>query len=156
MDPLRLFALAAQVGIVFALMWIVTRIWLRRQRGGTAGLRGEVEAQAHFATTLDGASIRGKGFGGSGWLPMQGPQRLIVGADAFIFSAPNSLKQYVFRGNECSIAFSQAPSRFANRDWIVITGQSGGRNIQLAVTHRDSLQKIWQALAGTGAAQVTG
>jgi hypothetical protein len=153
MDLLRLLATAC---IAYALIWAGTRIWLNRRRGRTAGLRGEIETQACFTTTLDGASIRGKGFGGGGWLPMQRPQRLIVGPDAFIFSAPNSLKEYVFRGSDYTIAFSEAPSRFVKRDWIVITGQSGGRNIQLAVSHREKLHEIWQALARTGAAPVTG
>jgi hypothetical protein len=153
MDLLRLLATA---GIAYAVIWAGTRTWLNRPRGRTAGLRSEIQTQACFTTTLDSASIRGKGFGGGGWLPMQRPQRLIVGPDAFIFSAPNSLKEYVFRGSECTIAFSQAPSRFVNRDWIVITGQSGGRDIQLAVSQRERLQEIWQALAGTGAAPVTG
>ena len=46
---------------------------------------------------------------------------LTVGVDAFAFEAPNSLREYVFKGAECSIAFSQAPSSaFVTRDWIVI------------------------------------
>jgi hypothetical protein len=37
------------------------------------------------------------------------------------------------------------------RDWIVIIGQAGGREVQLAITP-DNLPDAWQALAGTGAA----
>jgi hypothetical protein len=43
------------------------------------------------------------------------------------------------------------PSRLVGRDWIVITGEAGGRQVQLAIT-RDNLLDVWQALAGTGAA----
>jgi len=45
---------------------------------------------------------------------------------------------------------AQAPSRFVNRDWIVITGEVGDRLVQLAISH-DNLADVWQALAGTGA-----
>ncbi len=76
---------------------------------------------------------------------------MIVGTDAFMMSAPQALREFVFIGRESSIAFSQAPSRLVDRDWIVITGQAGGREIQLAIT-RDNLLEVWQALAGTGAA----
>lgn len=157
MDLLRLLALVAQVGIVSALMWGSTRLWLKRQRAKNSGLRSEIEAQVCFETTLRYASLLGtrgyEGFGGTRgrWIALQGPRRLIVGTDAFIFSAPNALKEYVFRGRECSIAHSQAPSHFAKRDWIVITGPADGRQVQLAISH-DNLAEVWQALTGTGVA----
>jgi hypothetical protein len=151
MDLLRLLAIMAPLVISYALMSVGTRIWLYRLRGRTVGLRGDIEAQVRFATTLNRASIRGKGLGSGVWLSLQGPRRLTVGTDAFIFSAPNALKEYVFRGSECSIALSQAPSRFANRDWIIITGPASGRQVQLAISH-DNLMEVWQALAATGAA----
>ena len=44
--------------------------------------------------------------------------------------------------------------RYADGDWIVITGQpGGGRQIQLAIRH-DNLPAIWQALSATGASLV--
>ncbi len=125
-----------------------------RERARNTPLRGEIEACVCFETILDRVSILGTGgFGGirGQWFPLRGPKRLIVGTDAFMMSAPQALREFVFIGRESSIAFSQAPSRLVDRDWIVITGQAGGREIQLAIT-RDNLLEVWQALAGTGAA----
>ena len=89
------------------------------------------------------------------WIRFKGPKRLVVGADAFMISMPQALREYVFTGRESSIAISQAPSRLAERDWIIITGQAGGRQVQIAITKKEGLPEIWQALAGTGAAQAT-
>ena len=80
----------------------------------------------------------------------QGPKRLIVGTDAFMICAPQALREFVFRGHESSIAFGQAVNP---DDCLMITGQAGGRHVQLAITG-NNLQGIWQALAGTGAALV--
>jgi hypothetical protein len=124
-----------------------------RERAGNAPLRGEIEAQVCFGTTLDRASILGTGgFGGTRgvWIPLRGPKRLIVGTDAFVVFAPQALREFVFRGSESSIAFGQAVNP---DDCIMITGQVGGRQVQLAITG-DNLPDIWQALAGTGAALV--
>jgi hypothetical protein len=77
----------------------------------------------------------------------------MVGADAFMISAPQALREFVFTGRESSIRFSQAPSRLVRRDWIVITGQASDGQVQLAITKKAGLPEIWQALAGTGAAQ---
>jgi hypothetical protein len=125
-----------------------------RERAMNAPLRGEIEARVCFETTLDHASILGTGgFGGTRgmWIARRRPMRLVVGTDAFMVYSPFGW-EYVFRGCESSIAFSQAPSFLVNRDWIVITGQNGARQVQIAVTKKDSLPEIWQALAGTGAA----
>jgi hypothetical protein len=89
------------------------------------------------------------------WISLRGPKRLVVGTDAFMVSAPQALRDYVFTGRESSIALSQAPSRLVNRDWIVITGQDRGRQVQLAIT-RDDLPELWQALARTGVAESGG
>jgi hypothetical protein len=130
---------------------------VRRQngeRGRNAPLRGEIEAQVCFETSLDRARVLGTGgFGGTRgyWISLRGPKRLTVGTDAFMVSAPQALREFAFTGRETSIAFSQAPSRLGQRDWIVITGPAGGRQVQLAIT-RDNLQDVWQALAGTGTA----
>jgi hypothetical protein len=128
-----------------------------RERAGNAPLRNAIEARVSFRTRLDRASILGTGgFRGTRgvWVPLRGPKRLVVGTDAFMVCAPQALREIVFIGYESSIALSQAPSRVANRDWIIITtGQAGGRQIRLAIT-RDNLQEIWQALAGTGATLV--
>jgi hypothetical protein len=150
MDLFRLLTIVAPLGLVFTLMWVGRN---RQRAMNVPQLRSEIEAQVRFATTLTYASVLGSGgFGGTRgqWFRLQGPKRLIVGTDAFMVSAPQALREFVFRGCECSIAFSLAPSRFVNRDWIVITGQAGGRQVQLAITH-DNLLDVWQALAGTGA-----
>jgi hypothetical protein len=160
MNLLRLLSMVASFGIAYALMSVGTRVPLKRQRAGNAPqLRTEIEAQVCFATALTYVSVLGKGGWTTHWLRLQGPKRLIVGTDAFIVSAPRALREYAFRGCECSIAFSQAPSRFVNRDCIVITGpsrcgsaprQARGRQVKLAIS-RDNLLEVWQALAGTGA-----
>ena len=129
----------------------------RRQNGKratNAPLRREIGAQVVLETRLDRARVLGTGgFGGTRgyWISLRGPKRLTVGTDAFMISAPQALSEFVFTGRETSIAFSQAPSRLGQRDWIVITGPAGGRQVQLAIT-RDNLLDVWQALAGTGAA----
>src|SRR5580658_8009621 len=82
-----------------------------RERAGNASLRGEIEARVRFEATLDRASILGTGgFGGTRgvWIPLRGPKRLIVGADAFMVSAPQALRDFVFRGSESSIAVGRA------------------------------------------------
>jgi hypothetical protein len=76
----------------------------------------------------------------------------VVGTDAFLVTGP--FGEYVFRGCESSIAFSQAPSHVITRDWIIITGHNGTRQVRLAVTKKGSLTQIGQALAGTGATLV--
>ena len=125
-----------------------------RERASNAPLRSEIEAQVCFETSLHRASILGTGgFGGARgyWIPLRGPKRLVVGTNAFMICAPQALREYVFRGRESSIAITKAPSRLVDRDWIVITGQAGGRQLQLAIT-QDDLPRVWQALSGTGAA----
>jgi hypothetical protein len=83
------------------------------------------------------------------WIPLRGPKRLTVGTDAFMVTARQAQRDFVFTGCETSIALSQAPSLIVSRDWIVITGQAGDRQVQLAITG-DNLPEVWQALAGTG------
>lgn len=132
-----------------------------RQRARSAPLRAEIraeiEARVCFATTIDRVRILGMGgFEGTRghWIAVMkgGPKRLIVGTDAFRVVGP--FGEYVFRGCESSIAFSQEPSRAVTRDWIIITGQSGTRQVQLAISRKDALPEIWRALEGTGAAWI--
>jgi hypothetical protein len=154
---LQLLALVAYTSVAGAVLWVATWLWLNRQHARNAGLRAEIEAQLRFATTVDYARInRVTAFGHNGraWVSLgsRRPMRLIVGTDTFIFEAPNAFKEYVFRGAECSIAFSQEPSSvFVRRNWIVITGLAGGRQVQLAISS-DNLMDVWQALTGTGVA----
>ena len=134
---------------------VIVYLFMRRngERARNAPLRGEIEARVCFQTILYRASIfETAGFGSprGQWIPLRGPKRLIVGTDAFMVSAPQALREFVFRGCESSIAFSQAPSRIVNRDWIVITGHGAGCQVQLAIT-QDNLPEVWRALAGTGA-----
>lgn len=130
-----------------------------RERAMNAPLRDAIQGQAHLSTRLDYVSILGQGgFRGTPgmWIRVQGPKRLVVGADAFMISMPQALREYVFTGCESSIAISQTPSRLAKRDWIIITGQPGGRKLRIAITKKEGFPEIWQALAATGAAQVAG
>jgi hypothetical protein len=149
MDLLRLLTFWAPLGIISALMWVGAHRSLDRLRSRNADLRSEIEAQVRFATTLDRVRIHRSG--GRGWLPVRGPVRLIVGTDAFMFSAPTAFGECAFRGGECSIKVSRAPARFGDRDWIVITGQDRGRRVRLGISQRN-LMDVWQALAATGAA----
>jgi hypothetical protein len=150
MNPLpALLTFAILAGIMFLIM----RRNRDRERTVNAPLRGEVQAGVRFATRLDHVRILGTGgVGGTRgqWIDKRGPKRLVVGADAFTIEA---FREYVFTGRESSIRFSQAPSRLVQRDWIVITGLAGGRQVQLAITKKAGLPEIWQALAGAGAAQ---
>jgi hypothetical protein len=143
-----LFALGV-VGILAA-----AGIQQYRESARNAPLRAEIEVAACFEISLDrvrllwtgGYKDRGR------WIPIMKnlSKRLVIGPDAFMVRSPGA--EYVFRGCESSIEFSQEPSRADSRDWIVITGQNGGRQVQLAITKKSGMQEIWQALAGTGAA----
>jgi hypothetical protein len=151
-EPFALIPLLIIGGIVYL---FVRR---RRERETNAPLRGEIEARVCFATPLDRVSKLGTGGFEGGtrgyWIALRGPTRLTVGTDAFMVSAPQALREYVFTGRESSIAFSQEPSRAVTRDWIIITGQTAAGEIQLAISRREGLPQIWEALAGTGAALV--
>jgi hypothetical protein len=141
--------------VTLAIFSVIVYLFVRRnrERDGNAPLRNEIEARASFRAPLNGASILGTGgFGGTRgmWIPLRGPKRLTVGTDAFMVSAPQALREYVFTGRDSSIALSQAPSGIVNRDWIVVTREDGDRQLRLAITS-DNLPEAWQALAGTGA-----
>jgi hypothetical protein len=144
--------------IVVIAGWAYLGMRRSRERAGNAPLRGEIEARVCFATPLYRACVLGSGgFRGTRgqWIPLRGPKRLTVGTDAFMISAPQALREFVFTGCESSIAFRQKTSGQAERPWIVITGQAAdGREVKLAITMKDGLQEIWQALAGTGAVSV--
>ncbi len=145
------FAFAAAVLCVI----VVAYVRGNRERPSNGPLRAEIQARVCFETSLSRVRVLGTGgFGGTRgiWISLRGPKRLTVSTDAFMVSAAQALRDYVFSGRESSIALSQAPSRLVNRDWIVITGQNGGRQVQLAIT-RDNLPELWQALARTGVAQ---
>ena len=151
MDPLPILMTFV---VISGLLYLFMR--QNRERTSNAPLRGEIQAGARFAAKLDHARILGTGgFGGTRgqWIRVKGPKRLEVGADAFMISLPS--RQFAFTGRESSIAFSQARSGLVKRDWIVITGEAGGRQVQLAITKQSGLLEIWQALAETGATQAT-
>jgi hypothetical protein len=152
MNPLPVvFTLAVMCGILV----LFTRH--NRERPSNAPLRAEIQAGTRFETRLDRVRILGRGgFEGTRgqWISIRGPKRLAVGADAFMISVPQAhLHEFVFTGRESSIRFSKEPSRLFQRDWIVIAGQAGGCQVELAITKKAGLPDIWQALAGTGAAQ---
>jgi hypothetical protein len=143
--------------IISGIMYLFIR--QNRERGTNSPLRDEIQRRVCLSTRLDHASKLGEGgFNGTRgmWINFRGPKRLVVGTDAFMISMPQALREFVFIGRESSIAMSRSPSRLVQRDWIIITGQAGGRQIQIAITKKEGLQEIWQALAGTGAGQVTG
>jgi hypothetical protein len=158
MAMLRLLVILAPLAIVYALTLAGRRMARNRQRAQIAPqLRGEMEAHQCYTTTLTNVSIFGPGrFAGNyrHWVPLPAPRRLIVGTDAFIVSVPSAAlgvgPELVFRGCECSIAYSRAPSRLGNRDCIVITGLARRGQVWLAISH-DNLPEIWPALAATGA-----
>ena len=144
------------VEFVFAVAILcgIAHLFVRRsrERAENAPRRNDIEAGASFLAPLNRASVLGTGgFGGTRgvWISLRGPKRLTVGADAFMVSAPQALREYVFTGRDSSIARSQAPSRIVGRDWIVITRRDGDRQLRLAIT-ADNLPEVWQALAGTG------
>lgn len=143
---MKLVPLLWTLVIIVGLMYVFIR--QNRERARNAPLRGDIEVQVCFSTALDYARILGTG---GYWIAIKGPKRLVVGANAFMVVSSFGAV-HVFRGCESSIAFSQAPSRVVNRDWIVITGQDGARQVQLAVTKKGKLPEIWRAFAGTGAA----
>jgi hypothetical protein len=125
----------------------------RRERDGNAPVRDAIDGQVTFQVPLRRASVLGTGgFGGTRgwWISLRGPKRLTVGTDAFMVSAPQALREFVFIGRDTSIALSRAPSGVADREWIVITRRGGGREQRVAIT-ADNLSAVWQALAGTGA-----
>jgi len=143
-----------QFVVTLAIPCAIVYLFVRRnrERDGNAALRNEIEAGVSFRARLDRASVLGTGgFGGTRgmWIPLRGPKRLTVGADGFVVSAPQALREFVFTGRDSSIAVSRAPSRIVSRDWIVITWQEGDRQLGLAIT-KDNLPEVWQALAGTG------
>jgi hypothetical protein len=146
---MKLLPLLWALGVIAIIVYAFIRE--SRERARNAPLRGEIEARVCFSTVLDRARFRGTG---GYWIAIKGPKRLVVGTEAFMVVS-SSGAVFALRGCESSFAWSQAPSRVVNRDWIVITGQNGTRQVQLAVTKKGGLPEIWQALAGTGAAPGT-
>jgi hypothetical protein len=139
--------------IVCGVVGLVVR--RNRERAMNAPLRAQLEAQVCFETALDRVEVLGRGgFRGTRayWYTKRGPTRLTVGADTFMISAPQALREYVFTGRESSIAFTQMQFGPAGRDWIVIKGRAGGREVQVAIMCRGNLMEVWHALAAAGAA----
>jgi hypothetical protein len=93
--------LLPQILVPLAIFGVIAYLLMRRnrERAGNAPLRGQIEAQVRFETALDRASvIEPGGFGSTRgrWIPVHGSKRLIVGTDAFMVSAPQALREYVF------------------------------------------------------------
>jgi hypothetical protein len=144
--------------VLLAILCVVALLFIRRnrERAVNPSLRREIEAQVRFETVPRRVfELRPYGLWGtrSMWNQVRGPKRLIVGTDAFIVSVPQALEEWALNGRESSIALTQMRFGPAGRDWIVITGQAGSRQVQLAVLP-DNLPDAWNALAGTGAALV--
>lgn len=140
--------------VILAIPCVIVYLLARqhRERDGNTPLRIEIGERVFFRAPLYRASVLGTGgFGGTRgvWFPLHGPKRLTVGTDAFMVSAPQAGREFVFTERDSSIALSQAPSRVVTRDWIVVTRQDGDQQLRLAIT-RDNLPEVWQALAGTG------
>jgi hypothetical protein len=161
MDLLRPLVMLAYLGVAGILLWAGMRLWLHRQRTRTAGLRSEVAAGVRFEVILDATrwyKTNGSLWGADrSWFSL-GPAQLMVGADAFVISAPKAFSEFAFKGCDCSISLSQSPSSpFRQRDWIVISGTGitplgSGRQAQLAISH-DNLWDIWRALVAAGVVQ---
>ena len=61
MNLLRLLSMVAPFGIMYALMWVGSRVRLNRQRARNAPqLRSEIEAHVCFATALTYVSVLGR------------------------------------------------------------------------------------------------
>lgn len=83
---------------------------------------------------------------------------LIVRGDMFRVGAPfgvfPGLSQY-FRAPETMIEVSRSPLRIygidGRREWIVVRGKQGDRDVQLSLTKRFFLDEVWNALAAAGA-----
>ena len=115
-----------------------------RERTANAPLRGEIQVGVFRRRDLimPACSARADlGVPAARGSALRGPKRLIVGADAFMISCPRpSANMYLPDASHPS-RFSQAPSRIVQRDWIIITGQVGGRQVQLAITKKAGLPK---------------
>jgi hypothetical protein len=154
-------SVVTEFAVMAAILGLIVFLYLLRNREGArsdplhAEIRAEIQARACFETPLSRVRVLGAGgFEGTRgmWISLRGPKRLTVGTDAFMVYAAQARHDYVFTGRESSIELSQAPSRLVNQDWIVITGQDRGRQVQLGIT-RDNLPEVWHALARTGVAQ---
>lgn len=135
------------------------RIWLRRHKD--APLRREVRAQdVIFRTELEYVKMtpnREWWTGTSSWM------ELVVRVDAFEVSCPlRPVRvvlglEYYFKARETTIRVTKAPSGILKRDWIVVTGQRLGQEIQLAIaqsTYRGGIPDAWNALVRAGSVPV--
>lgn len=83
---------------------------------------------------------------------------LIVRGDMFRVGAPFGLivvPSYYFNAPETTIAVSRSPLRIygidGRREWIVVRGKQGDREVQLSLTKRFFLDEVWNALVAAGA-----
>jgi hypothetical protein len=83
---------------------------------------------------------------------------LIVRGDMFRVGAPFGLivfPSYYFNAPETTIAVSRGPLRIygidGRREWIVVRGKQGDREVQLSLTKRFFLDEVWNALVAAGA-----
>jgi hypothetical protein len=148
------------LAVILCVLCVAAGQFVQRNRelARYAPLRDEIQAQVCFETALGlgrtcilrrGGLAAPRGY----WQTVTGQARLTVGAHAFMLFAPRALSEYAFTGCETSIALTQMRSGPAGREWIVITGPSDGRQVQLAIMP-DNLPGTWNALLGTGAALV--
>jgi hypothetical protein len=103
-------------------------------------------------------------FGGTRgcWIDQNGPMSVIVHGDAFEVSCTLAAlraafgMEYYFEARETTVGVSRLRSPIYRSDWIVVTGQQTGREIQLAIMKKNGheLHAIWSALVGAGAVPV--
>ena len=153
MPPQDILALCVAAGFVF----IYGRIWFRRHR--EAPLRREVRTRnVTFGTVLDRVKVSDSG-GWPKWVEVSAPMGLFVRGDAIeVSSSVAPLRvvmglEYYLPAAETSIEMSRSPSRIRRKDWIVLTGRQGGKDIQVAITttNHHALLQAWNALFTAGA-----
>ncbi len=97
------------------------------------------------------------------WTGTSSWMELVVRVDAFEVLCPLRLVrvvlglEYYFKARETTIRVTRAPSGILKRDWIVVTGQRLGQEIQLAIaqsTYRGGILDAWNALLRAGSVPV--
>ena len=153
MPPQDILAVCVAAGFVF----IYGRIWLRRHR--EAPLRRELRTRdVTFQAVLARVKVSDSG-GWPKWVEVSAPMGLFLRGDAIEVSSSVAVLrvvmglEYYLPAAGTSVELSRWPSRVYRKDWIVLTGQQAGREIQVAITTANDhmLLQAWNALVTAGA-----